>query len=184
MDDLNTIARTTAPREFVISHVFDAPRALVWKAWTEPTRLAQWWGPVGFTMFSSKLDLRPQGLFHYGMRSPQGQEMWGKFVFREIIAPERLVFAVSFSDQACHPCRHFASPTWPLEVLNTLMLAEHEGRTTLTLQGFPVNATDEECTTFEAARDSMQQGFSGTWNRLAAYLDNALEIAWAEGEEA
>src|SRR5205823_4677268 len=83
--------------------------------WVEPDRLARWWGPKGFTMLSSTLDLRPGGIFHYGMRSPDGREMWGRWVFREVVAPERLVFVASFSDEAGGVTRHPFAPDWPLE---------------------------------------------------------------------
>jgi uncharacterized protein YndB with AHSA1/START domain len=165
---------SSAPRaaepELVITRVFDAPRGLMWNAWTEPERLARWWGPKGFTMLKATLDLRPGGLFHYGMRSPDGQEMWGKFVYREIAAPERLVFVVSFSDEKAGTTRAPFSATWPLEVLNTLTLTESGGRTTLTLRGAPVNAGDAERATFAANHKSMQQGFAGTFEQLDAYL--------------
>jgi uncharacterized protein YndB with AHSA1/START domain len=161
---------TPTGKEFTITRVFDAPRELVWKAWTDPARLAQWWGPKGFTMLACEIDLRPGGLCHYGTRSPQGFEMWGKFVYREIEPPERLVFVVSFSDKERNTLRHFASATWPLEVLNTTVLAEHDGKTTMTLTGVPINASDEERKTFAAGFSSMQQGFTGTLDQLAEYL--------------
>ena len=62
-------------REFVISRTFDAPRDLVWKAWTERERLMQWFGPKGFTMPIAKLDFRPGGMLHYCLRSADGKEM-------------------------------------------------------------------------------------------------------------
>ena len=68
--------RPGAVREFVVSRVLDAPRALVWKAWTDPEHLTRWWGPKGLTVKVARLDLRPGGVFHYGMHSPDGQEMW------------------------------------------------------------------------------------------------------------
>ena len=80
--------------------------------------------------------------------------MWGKFVYREIVAPERIVFVNSFSDEEGNPVRHPMSPTWPLEVLNTMTLSEHDGRTTLTIRGAPINASDEERKTFQAGRES------------------------------
>src|SRR3954469_22745411 len=140
----STLTNQTSGRQFVITRDFDAPRELVWKAWTEPERMTQWWGPKGFTMRTSKIDLRPGGVYHYGMRSPEGFEMWGKLTYREIVAPERLVFIVSFSDEEGGITRHPMSQTWPLEVLNTLTLTERDGVTTLTLRGEPLNATDEE----------------------------------------
>lgn len=114
----------------VITRVFDAPRSLVFKVWTDPKHLAQWWGPKGFTLHVQALDLRPDGVFHYSQQSPDGQVMWGKFVYREIAAPERLVFVSSFSDEAGNTVRHPWSADWPLEILNIVTLSEHEGKTT------------------------------------------------------
>jgi uncharacterized protein YndB with AHSA1/START domain len=154
----------------VISRIFAAPRDLVFKAWTEPERLKHWWGPKGFTMLSAKVDLRPGGVFHYGMRAPNGQEMWGKFTYREIAAPERLVFIVSFSDEKGGVTRHPMSATWPLEVLSTVIFSDQDGRTTLTNRGTPNNATDAERKTFEGGFAGMQMGFKGTFDQLADYL--------------
>jgi uncharacterized protein YndB with AHSA1/START domain len=158
---------------FVITRVFDAPRELVWKAWTNPEHLKNWWGPKGLTMLSCKMDLRPGGMFHYGMRTPEGHEMWGKFVYREIVPPERLVHVVSFSDPQGGVTRHPMSATWPLEVLNTMTLKEENGKTTMTLNGVAINATEEERRTFQEGRGSMQQGFKGTLDQLDAYLGSA-----------
>jgi uncharacterized protein YndB with AHSA1/START domain len=162
-------------RELVITRVFDAPRELVWKALTEPDRLAQWWGPAGFEMLVSRLDLRPGGVFHYSMRSPDGRVMWGKFVYRELAPPERMVFVNSFSDQEGNAIRSPFSPTWPLEVLNAISLAESGERTTVTLRGGPINASQEELDTFWNAQDSVRQGFAGTFDQLAAHLAEAMK---------
>jgi len=162
----------TAPpeRAFLISRVFNAPRELVFKAWTDATDLKHWWGPQGFTWVSGKIDLRPGGFFHYCMRSPDGHEMWGKFAYWEIAAPERLVFANSFSDQDGTTTRHPGSPSWPLEVLNTLTFTEHQGKTTVKLHAIPLNATEQERRSFEAGFASMQKGFTCTLDQLADYL--------------
>jgi len=159
--------------EFVISREFDVSRDLLFKAWTEPERLAQWWGPKGFSMFSAKVDLTPGGIFHYGMRSPDGHEMWGKFIYREIVPPEKLVFIDSFSDENQGVTRHPLSATWPLEMLNTVTLTENDGKTILTLRAIAYAATEEERATFKAGRSSMQQGFGGTMDQLADYLARA-----------
>ena len=158
------------PNEFSFTRVFDAPRELVWKAFTESERLTQWWGPKGFTMLKCKVDLRPGGVFHYCMRTPDGREMWGKWVYREIVPPERMVTVVSFSDEAGNLTRHPMSATWPLEVLNTMTLSEQDGKTTLTVSGYPINATEEEQKTFADGRGSMKQGFTATLDQLDAYL--------------
>ena len=76
---------TSTLQPFVITRVFDAPRSLVWKAWAERDRLMQWFGPKGFIMRVATLDLRPGGIFHYCLRSPDGKDMWGKFVYRELV---------------------------------------------------------------------------------------------------
>ncbi len=112
----------TKSADFVISRVLDAPRDLVWKAFTDPERMRQWWGPKGFSVIASKMDLRPGGTYHYGLKAPDGSPMWGKFVFREIVAPERMVFINSFSDEAGGTTRHPMAPTWPLEMLSTFTL--------------------------------------------------------------
>lgn len=154
----------------VITRTFNATRELVWKAWTEPERLAQWWGPKGFTMIMQKMELRPGGVYLYCMRSPEGMQMRGKFVYRDISAPEKLVFINSFSDKKGNITRHPMSASWPLEVLNTLTFTEHDGKTMLTLHGGPINATEEERTTFETSIASVQQGFKGTMDQLDEYL--------------
>jgi len=165
-------AKTSLPdaRPFIITRRFDAPRDRVWQANTECRHLMHWWGPKGFTMQHCTIDLRPGGLFHYGMRSPDGHTMWGKFIYREVVAPERLVFVVSFSDQAAGVTRHPMSPTWPLEVQSTTTFAEEAGGTALTISWAPINATPEERATFDAGHAGMTQGFTGTFDQLAAYL--------------
>jgi uncharacterized protein YndB with AHSA1/START domain len=85
-------------REIQMSRVFDAPREVVFRAWTEADALKRWWGPQGHTMTHCTVDLRPGGAWHYCFRSEEGQESWGKATYREIVAPKRLVYADVFSD--------------------------------------------------------------------------------------
>src|SRR5687768_3572725 len=92
--------------EFVLERSFDAPREVVFEAWTRPEALARWWGPKGYTTRVVKLDPRPGGVFLYEMRAAGGHEMWGKFVYREVVAPERMVFVLSFSDAREGVTRH------------------------------------------------------------------------------
>jgi uncharacterized protein YndB with AHSA1/START domain len=160
--------------ELVITRVFNAPRELVFKAWTEPERLQKWWGPKGLTLEVSKLDLRPSGIFLGSQRSPEGHVMWGKFVYQEIKAPEKLVFIQSFSDEEGNTARAPFSPAWPLEIINKLTFTENEGTTILTLRGGPINATDEELKAFEGMRPMIQQGFGGTFDQLDDYLAKSL----------
>lgn len=156
--------------EFVITRSFAAPRSLVWKAFTEAEHLQHWWGPKGFKMLSCKLDLRPGGIFHYGMQAPDGSEMWGKWVFCDIVAPERLTIIVSFSDKAGGVTRHPYAPSWPSEMLGTTTFAEQDGKTVLTTRTIAFNPTEEERRSFEAGFASMEQGFTGTFDQLDSYL--------------
>ena len=157
--------------EFVITRVFDAPRDLVFKAHTDCEHLKHWWGPKGFTVRVCKLDLRPGGAFHYCLTSPKGEDMWGRFVYREIVAPERLVYVMSFSDEGGNITRHSFAASWPLEMLNTQTFTEKGGKTTLTLRATALNASPEERAAFVAGMRGMEQGFGGTYDQLARYLD-------------
>lgn len=158
---------------FVITRVFDAPRERVWKAWTDAAELKQWWGPSGFTVHTCKVDLRPGGVFHYGMKAPDGTEVWGKFVYREIDAPRRLVCLVSFSDPQAGVIRHPWSGDWPLYMHSTVTFDEQGRKTKVTVQWLPYEATDAERRAFEEGRDSMKQGWGGTLDQLTTYLSKA-----------
>ena len=161
----------SAPLEFVLSRQFDAPRDRVWKALTDPAELAQWWGQAGFTWLKGTLDLKPGGMFHYGMKAPNGgPEMWGKWVFEEVVPPSQLVFITSFADADGNTVRAFFAKDFPLEVYNVWTLEETGGVTTITLRGRPYNATPDERAFFEGMFGSMQQGFGGTFDQLAAFL--------------
>ncbi len=164
---------THAVHELVLNRVFDAPPALVWKAWTEAERLKHWWGPKGFTVHTCKVDLRPGGVFHYGMTAPDGSEIWGRFVYREIKAPERLVFMVSFSDAKGGVSRHPGNMSWPLQMLSTVAFEQQGGKTGVTVRWLPFEATELERKTFENGRDSMNQGWGGTFEQFADYLKKA-----------
>ena len=157
-------------KPFEISRVFDATRDKVWQAWTEPARLKQWWGPRGFKVHTCKVDLRPGGTFLYGMKAPDGSDMWGKFVYREIDAPKKLVFVVSFSDPQGGVTRHPSAETWPAYILSTVTFEEQGGKTRVTVQWTPQDASEIERKTFEEGRSSMQQGWGGTLDQLTAYL--------------
>ena len=155
---------------FVITRNFDAPRALVWKAWTEADRLAQWWGPKNFLIRVLKLDLRPGGIFHYSMKTPDGREMWGRFTYREIMPPERLVFTSSFADANAGIAANPWLPEWPRKVLNFVTLIAQGGETTLTFRAVPLDATEPQRHAFLNMRGSMQQGFAGTFDQLTEHL--------------
>lgn len=167
---MTTTENDSTAQDFIITREFDVPRDLMFKIWTETPHLKHWFGPKGVTIISPKNDLRPDGVFHYGMRTDDGTVMWGKRIYRELVSPERLVFIVSFSDEQGGVTRHPVSPDWPLETLSTVTFAEHEGKTTITIQWAPYNASEAERKAFEAGRDGMKPGWTGTLDQLNEYL--------------
>jgi len=157
--------------DFVMSRVFDAPRDLLWTCFIDPEHMKHWWGPKGFTVIASKMDLRVGGTYHYGMKTPNGEAMWGKFIYREIVPQERLVFLNSFSDEAGGITRHPGNEKWPLQMLSTFTFEEAPGgKTKFMVRWAPYKATAEEEKTFNEGRDSMLAGWTDTMEQLEAYL--------------
>ncbi|HTT97894.1 MAG TPA: SRPBCC domain-containing protein [Rhizomicrobium sp.] len=155
---------------FNISRTYDAPLSLVWDMYAKKEHLTKWWGPKGFEWVGGTLDFRPGGIFHYGMKSPTGDVMWGKFVYSEIVPLKKLVFTTSFSDENGGTTRAPFAANFPLEVLNTIEFSESAGKTTLSMTGTPFDASDADKAFFESMFPSMQQGFKGTLDQLEAYL--------------
>jgi len=156
--------------ELVLTRLFDATQELVFKAWTYPNHFGKWWGPQGFSLNIAKMDVRPGGAFLGSQESPEGHIMWGKFVYQEVTPTEKLVFIQSFSDEEGNIVRAPFNPNWPLEIINILTFTEEDGKTLLTLQGGPFNATEEEIEAFAGMSSMIQQGLGGTFDQLANYL--------------
>jgi len=155
-------ATEPAERVLVITRVFDAPRELVWKAWTEPERFMRWYGPKGFTSPVSKIDLRVGGVRLNCMRSPEGRDFWTTGVYREIVEPGRIVYTDSLSDAEGNmvPASHYGrSGDWPLELLVTVMFEEHEGKTKLTLRHVGIPAGENG--------DMAEAGWNESFDKLA-----------------
>ena len=159
--------------EFVTSRTYDVPREALWKAWTEADRFAQWWGPKGFKAELHKFELEPGGICHYRLTSPQGQEIWGKFVYREIEPPRRLLFVSSFSDPDENVTSHPMAPDWPLRTLTEVIFEEKDGKTTVTVHWTPIDPTEKQRQAFEDGRESMKGGWGGTFDKLGDYLVGA-----------
>ncbi|MHA4810801.1 SRPBCC family protein [Flavitalea flava] len=145
-------------KELTIIRIFDAPREMVFKAWTHAGHLANWWGPAGFTNPVCQIDLRPGGAIRIDMKGPDGTVFPMSGTFREIIEPERLVFvSTAIADENGIP---------QLEALNTVTFENQNGMTKLTLHVTVTKASP--------AADQAISGMSGGWNqsqdRLAAYL--------------
>jgi uncharacterized protein YndB with AHSA1/START domain len=147
-----TIAPSAAP-ELIIRRVFDAPRSLVFETWTRPEHLARWWGPQGFTTVAWEMDVRPGGAWFRRMRAPDGTLCIKRGVYREITAPERLVF--TYVNEA-------ADGTLDAETLVTVTFEDLGTRTRLILHhtGFDAVAT----------RDAHEGGWTSCMERFAEYL--------------
>jgi uncharacterized protein YndB with AHSA1/START domain len=149
-----TTLTTPSDREIVISRVVAAPRRLVFEAYTNPAHLPHWMlGPEGWSMPVCEIDLRPGGAWHFVWRRSDGTEMAMRGVYQEIVPPERLVSTESWGGD------------WP-ETLNTLMLSEEGGKTTIRQQvRYPSKAARDA-----ALKTGMLEGMSESFNRLAEYL--------------
>ena len=153
--DISRVA-AAAERELVMTRMFNAPRRLVFKAWTESERAAYWWGPRDFTTISCKMDVRPGGAWRRVMRSPQGTLLVKSGVYREISEPERLVFTYCDETDDGDP-----GP----QTLVTVTLTEQGGQTKLVLRQTGFAST--------SARDSHEDGWTGCMERCAEFLAGA-----------
>jgi len=145
-----------ADRVLTITRIFDAPRSLVFKAWTDSEHIARWWGPRGFKSDVIKNDLRPGGGYRIHMLGPDGDH-WSQGVYREVVPPERLVMVGSWADAQGNPTRP--------ETTLTLLFEDLGGKTKLTLH----NAVFESVT----ARDLHNGGWTSALDCLAEYLATA-----------
>src|SRR5256712_9249723 len=154
-----------ANRELVIVRVFDAPRALVWKAWAEPARLKRWWGPRTFTTPVAKIDLRVGGAFLYCIRQADGKDIWGTGVYREIVQLKRLVYTDRFADEKGNvvPATYYGmSRDFPLEMQVTVTFEDQDRKTKLTLHHVGIPAGPD--------RDGANQGWNESLDKLAEML--------------
>ena len=157
---------------FVISREFNAPRDLMWELWTDCEHMKVWNGPKGFTSTHCEIDLRPGGSCHYNMVGPDGSEMWGIALYREIVKPEKLVWVTCFSDADRNITTHPMAPDWPREMLTTVTFEERAGKTTVSIEWIPINASEAEIAMFEQGRDGMKGGWMGTFEELENYIAN------------
>jgi uncharacterized protein YndB with AHSA1/START domain len=145
--------RMVSDRDLVITRLIDAPRPLVFKAWTDPDQIARWWGPKGFVTVDHDMDVRPGGAYRFTMRSPQGTDHRKRGVYREVVEPERIVFTFSWIQPDGQPGH---------ETLITVTLKEEGTKTKLTLhQGV-----------FDTMgwRDDHHIGWSSCLERFAEYM--------------
>jgi uncharacterized protein YndB with AHSA1/START domain len=155
---------------FRIQRLLKAPRQLVWDVYSQAEHLPHWLGPKGSSMPYCKLDFREGGTLHYSMKTAEGMELWGKWLLREIVAPERIVLIQCFSDPEGNVTRNPWAPTWPLYTHATTTLQAQGEQTLLTIEWAAHEATAEEQALFDASHASMNQGWSGNLDVLESYL--------------
>jgi uncharacterized protein YndB with AHSA1/START domain len=171
------LAKETAGKErFVINRTFEAPIDVVFETWTNPQHVAKWLPPTGSTMEYLKADIRPGGTSSYKMSGPGGKPMYGRANYLEIQAPHRLVYTQQFVDESGNVSRHPLAPTWPESMLTTVTFVdEGEGRTRVTVEwDIDGKATAEEVATFTSSRAGMTGGWTGSFDKLEAYLPSQL----------
>lgn len=146
-----------AERELTLTRVYDAPRALVFKAWTDPKLLALWWGPKMFTNPVCEVDARPGGKLRIVMRGPDGNDYPMRGVFKEVVAPERLSFTNFAVDAEDQPV---------IEGFTTVVFAEEGKKTRLTVitRGKAVRPVAIQYL------QGMEQGWSMSLDKLAELL--------------
>jgi uncharacterized protein YndB with AHSA1/START domain len=147
--------------DLVMTRVFDAPRALVFKVWTDARHMAQWWGPKGFTNPVCELDVRAGGAIRIHMRAPDGMVYPMTGEFREIVEPERLVFVSSALDGKGNSM---------FDVLSTVTFTEQGGKTVLTLQLRVIRTTAQAPQYLKG----MEMGWKMSLDRLSEHLHEYL----------
>ncbi|HET9137578.1 MAG TPA: SRPBCC domain-containing protein [Candidatus Kapabacteria bacterium] len=155
---------------FTTTRIFNAPRQLVWDAWTKQEHLSKWFTPPGLGAGKSELDFRPGGTYHYSMVTPDGQTMWGLWTFKEIDPIDSMTVITAFSDEARGVIPAPIAKNWPLRTLSVTNFEDMGDKTKLTLNWQPYEATDAEIEMFNNSHDSMNQGWGGTMKQLDDYL--------------
>jgi uncharacterized protein YndB with AHSA1/START domain len=150
-------AEETADNEIVITRLLDAPRELVWKAWTDPKHVVNWWGPNGFTTTIKKMDVRPGGVWKHVMHGPDGTNYPNASVFKEVVKPERIVYAHGGGKEG-GPGASFQA-TWTFETQGD--------KTRVTLRMVFPTAADRDAVVKEYGAI---EGGNQTLERLVAYL--------------
>ncbi len=147
------VTKSTA-RELIITRIFDAPRALVFEAWTKPEHMVHWFCPNGFTLPVCEMDFRTGGNYRICMRASDGNEHYAHGTYREVVTAERIVWTSAFEDLPGS------------EILTTVTFADHDGKTKITVH---------QTFSFESDRTrGARQGWTETLEHLAAYVAKNL----------
>lgn len=153
-DSKGTTLTLPSDREIVITRIFDAPRDLVFKVWTQPEHLKRWFGPRSLTMTVCEVDLRPGGAYRLVLRAADGEEYGFSGVYREIVPPARLVFTDGFEGMPGH------------EAVVTVTFDEHDGATKITSTSLYQSAEDRD----GHIKSGMEEGMRESLDRVAELL--------------
>ncbi|MEO5564743.1 MAG: SRPBCC domain-containing protein [Chitinophagaceae bacterium] len=165
---------TNKKKELVIVREFDAPKEVVFKAFSNAEALAEWWGPADFTTTVLKFDFKPKGVFHYRMNAPK--PMWGRLAYEKIEEPDLLEFTSSFADANGEIIRAPIAPKWPLEIYNRFQFSEKNGRTILKMTAYPINPSQEDFDTFVSMEPNVQKGFKSSFDQLDIYINAQFKM--------
>jgi uncharacterized protein YndB with AHSA1/START domain len=160
MFDYQSLSTRVGEQEIVLERQFDAPRTLMFQVFTQAEHLKRWWAPQPYTIPVCTIDLRPGGIWHYCMRSPEGQDHWARSVYNEIVPPEKLVYTSTFADEQANPVAGMP------EHLTTVAFTEEAHKTHVTARIQFVSVADLKV----AVDMGMAQGMSMTWNYLVGYV--------------
>ena len=164
--------KTSRNAAFEIARTFKVPQGRLWEAWSQADQVKHWWGPKGCSIDIARFEFRAVGFFHYAMKFADAPTMWGRFMYREIVAPERIVWLNSFSNAQCGIARAPFSNYCPLEIENSVVFTERNETTTVALRAEPFGEVAEERNFFEelCSSGSLEQGYGGTFDQLADCL--------------
>ena len=176
IQNLERLAAYVAPmadplNKFEIERVFPVSQKRLFEVCSQVEHLKHWMSPEGMTTIKAEQNLKPGGHHHYGIATPDGHEMWGMVNYKEITPNSRLVYAQSFSDKDGGVTTHPMAPTWPLEMVTIFdFVAEAAQQTRLKITWINSRVSDEEAKTFASAHAGMTGGWTGSLDKLQAYL--------------
>jgi uncharacterized protein YndB with AHSA1/START domain len=163
----------TGKEKFVINRTFDAPLDLMFDMWTAREHFAKWLPPTGCEMEFIRCDIKPGKSSFYCMTTGAGDKMYGRAEYLEIRKPDRIVYTQQFCDENEKVSRHPMSATWPETMLTVVQLAAEgldQTRVTVTWEPYGT-VTPEELDTFIKAKSGMTQGWTGSFDKLEAYIE-------------
>jgi uncharacterized protein YndB with AHSA1/START domain len=179
IQNIERLAAYVAPmadplNKFEIERVFPVSQRRLFEACSQVEHLKHWMSPAGMNVIKTEQDLKPGGHYHYGLATSDGHEMWGMVNYKEITPHSRLVYGQNFSDKDGGVTSHPMAPNWPLEMITIFdFIAEGANQTRLKITWINARVSDEEAKTFAGAHSGMNQGWTGSLDKLYNYLSKS-----------